>query len=52
MLTQKEIEMIRALRERGFAVAIFDPEELDRALASDVEAAMVAAGTFLIEDAR
>jgi hypothetical protein len=51
-LNQTEIEMIRALRARGFAVAVFTPEELDRAWVEEVEDAMISAGWRTIEDAR
>lgn len=51
-LNPTELEMIRALRERGFAITVFTPEELDRAWVEEVEDAMISAGWRAIEDAR
>jgi hypothetical protein len=47
-LTEAELEMLRGLNARGFAVAVFTPDELDDADYLDVEDAMIEAGWNVI----
>jgi len=47
-LTEAELEMLRGLNARGFAVAVFTPDELDDADHLDVEDAMIEAGWNVI----
>jgi predicted Zn-dependent protease len=47
-LTDNEIDMIRKLRDRGFAVSVFTPEERGNASVEDIEDAMVEAGWYNI----
>lgn len=48
--TSHEQEMIRSLRQRGFAVIIFSPEELKTATAHSVERRLVELGNEAISD--
>lgn len=45
----RNIPELRALRERGFAIAVFGPGELAGLTRDDVEDVMYAAGTFAIK---
>lgn len=48
-LTQADIEYLRALRGRGFAVIVFTPGELINADQEDVEDAAITAGNARVE---
>ena len=48
VLTPAERDMIAALRARGFAVTLFNPCELAKASARDIEACMVESGNEAI----
>jgi hypothetical protein len=48
-LNEEELEMIRNLRDRGFAIAVFTPEELGEVDPMRFEDAMVDAGWDAIE---
>jgi hypothetical protein len=48
-LTQEELEVLRNLRNRGYALAIFSPLELGNVRLDSVEDEMVAAGRNTIE---
>ncbi len=49
-LTDKEVEVIREIRDRGFAVVIFNPEELASAEQDRVEDRLVELGWEVIGD--
>ena|SRR5579859_2314567 len=49
ILTQAEIETLRGLRARGFAVALFNEVEMRGADQEDIEGAMITAGNLSIE---
>jgi hypothetical protein len=50
-LTENEITMVQGLRQKGFAVCIFNPDELGDASPDKAEERMCAAGWDVIEEA-
>lgn len=48
-LAQADIEYLRGLRERGFAVCIFTPKELEHSNREGVEDIMCSAGNLCID---
>jgi len=50
-LNENEIAMVRGLRQKGFAVCIFNPDELGDASPDKAEERMCAAGWDVIEEA-
>lgn len=48
-MTDEQIKMIRDLRNQGYAISIFTPEELGNAPSEAVEDAMVSNGWDAIE---
>jgi hypothetical protein len=43
-MTKEQIDVIRGLRDEGYAIAIFSPEELEDAPANKVEDDMISGG--------
>ena len=50
MLKQHEVEFLRELRVRGYAVVVFTPNELEGASQDQVEERMIERGWDAIED--
>lgn len=50
MLTIDQIEVLRELREEGYAVVLFNPEELDTAEPERVEDRLIELGWDVIND--
>ena len=48
-MTPEEIATIQSLRDQGYAVVLFNPEELAGAPADDVESRMCDAGWDIID---
>ena len=48
-MTEEQIRVIRELRNEGYAVSMFTPEELGDVAFWDIEDVMVAAGSEAIE---
>ena len=51
-MTESELETLRALSSRGYAVVIWTPEELRGADAEQVEQLMIERGAYAIEALR
>lgn len=49
MLNQEQIKMIQTLKQDGYAVVIFTPDELGEVDACDVEDGMIQRGWNIIE---
>ncbi len=49
MLTEQELEMLRSLRERGYAVVLFSPEELGDTEPDQVEDYLIERGWDAID---
>lgn len=49
MLKQEEVDFLRGLRVRGYAVVVFNPEELRGASQEHVEERMIELGWDVIE---
>jgi hypothetical protein len=52
MLNEKQLEVIRELKNEGYAVAIFTPAELEDVEPMDVEDAMISKGWDTIDSLR
>jgi len=48
-LTTEEVEMLRRLRDRGFAIVVFTPDELKSAPSDKIEDGLVQAGWDMID---
>lgn len=48
-LTEAELDIIRGIRDRGFAIAIFTPEELGNVPADHIEDGMIECGWEAIQ---
>jgi hypothetical protein len=51
-LTSNEIEQIRAIREKGFAVVIITPSELDGVEQDDIEDRLIELSWQVMDDLR
>jgi hypothetical protein len=51
-LTDEEVKMLRAVRDRGFAVVIFTPEELQNVPPGKLEDDLIALGWDTIDTLR
>lgn len=51
-LSPEELAVLRALRARGWAVAVFTPEEVGDTDPEDVEAQMIEAGNDWLQEQR
>lgn len=49
VLSDQDFEYLSALRSRGFAVSVFNPEELGNCDEEDIEDSMIEAGRCRIE---
>jgi hypothetical protein len=52
ILSPEELAVLRALRARGWAVAVFSPDEVGDTDPEDVENQMVAAGNDWLQEQR
>jgi hypothetical protein len=51
-MTDEEVKAIKGLRDRGFAVVVFNQEELDGAPSDDVEYRLIELGWEVIDSLR